>query len=336
MAVFTKRRDEAERFPQAAGKGPLLAVAPDVFCLQLSIVNVCLVGAVGAGDRGWVLVDAGLFGSAGAIRRAAQDLYGRDARPSAIVLTHGHFDHIGSARSLAELWDVPIYAHRLEMPYLTGHSAYPPTDPSVGGGLMARLSKLYPNHAVDLRPRLRVLLNDHSVPHLPDWRWIPTPGHSPGHVSLFRDDDRTLIAGDAFVTTKQESALAVMTQRPELHGPPAYFTCDWNAAERSVRELAALEPIFAVTGHGRPMSGEALQHGLDDLAANFERLAVPDHGRYVDHPAVTDEDGIVSIPPPVKSRVPLVLAGLGAAAVVGFLLRKRGPSDDGAGNDDGE
>jgi len=328
MAVFTKRPAEAEPVPRVAGKGPLLAVAPDVFCLQLSIVNVCLVGHVGAGDRGWVLVDAGLYGSAGAIRRAAQDLYGRDARPRAIVLTHGHFDHIGAARALAEVWDVPIYAHRLEMPYLTGHSAYPPTDPSVGGGLMARLSKLYPNHAVDLRPRLRVLLNDHSVPHLPDWRWIPTPGHSPGHVSLFRDEDRTLIAGDAFVTTKQESAIAVMTQRPELHGPPAYFTCDWQAAGRSVRELAALEPVFAVTGHGRPLAGEMLTQGLHRLAADFEHFAVPDHGRYVAQPAITDETGIVWLPPPVTSRVPLVLAGLGAAALAGLLLRKRNRGSD--------
>ena len=42
---------------------------------------------------------------------------------------------------------------------------------------------------------------------MPGWRWVHTPGHTAGHVSLFRDADRTLIAGDAFVTTKQESAL---------------------------------------------------------------------------------------------------------------------------------
>ena len=61
------------------------------------------------------------------------------------------------------------------------------------------------------------------------WRWIFTPGHSPGHISLFRDSDRTLIVGDAFVTTKQESLMSVMTQRMEMHGPPMYFTPDWPA-----------------------------------------------------------------------------------------------------------
>ncbi|MGC1274583.1 MAG: MBL fold metallo-hydrolase, partial [Planctomycetaceae bacterium] len=197
-------------------------------------------------------------------------------------------------------------------------------------------ARLYPNGPVDLRPRVRLLLDDGSVPYLPDWRWIPTPGHSPGHVSFYREDDGVLIVGDAFVTTRPESAVAMLKQRPELHGPTAFSTCDWNAAGRSVRELAALRPLIVATGHGRPMAGEALQKGLDHLAANFEHLAVPEHGRYVDHPAVTDEDGIVSVPPPLKSHVPLVLAGLGAAAVVGMLLRKRGSKGDGAGRDDGK
>src|ERR671919_701782 len=90
--------------------------------------------------------------------------------------------------------------------------------------------------------RIRPLPVDGSIPAMPGWRWIHTPGHSPGHVSLFRDSDRTLIAGDAFVTTKQESAIAALTNRPEIHGPPAYFTPDWTASRRSVERLAALEP----------------------------------------------------------------------------------------------
>ena len=103
-------------------------------CLELSIVNVYLVGPPQAGDRGWVLVDTGLPTSHKAIVREAERRFGHRARPSAIVLTHGHIDHVGSVRELAELWDVPVYAHRLEAPYLTGRSDYPPGDPTVGGG----------------------------------------------------------------------------------------------------------------------------------------------------------------------------------------------------------
>ncbi|HSF40056.1 MAG TPA: MBL fold metallo-hydrolase, partial [Thermoanaerobaculia bacterium] len=105
--------------------GSVLAVAPDVACLQLSLVNVFLVGAPRAGDRSWVLVDTGMPTSKEAILRTASARFGQGARPSAIVLTHGHFDHVGTVHALAEQWDVPIYAHRLEMPYLTGRSDYP-------------------------------------------------------------------------------------------------------------------------------------------------------------------------------------------------------------------
>ena len=51
-------------------------------------------------------------------------------------------------------------------------------------------------------------------------RVIHTPGHSPGHVSLFRDSDRVLIAGDAIITIDQQNASKLFTQVRELHGPP--------------------------------------------------------------------------------------------------------------------
>lgn len=84
-----------------------------------------------------------------------------------------------------------------------------------------------------------------------------------------------MIAGDAFITTAQESAYAVITQAPELHGPPAYFTPDWDAARASVERLAALAPSLAVTGHGPALSGPALTDGLAALARDFDRVARP-------------------------------------------------------------
>jgi glyoxylase-like metal-dependent hydrolase (beta-lactamase superfamily II) len=110
---------------------------------------------------------------------------------------------------------------------------------------------------------------------MPGWRWIATPGHSPGHVSLWREADRTLIAGDAFVTTRQESAYSAIMQTPEIHGPPMYFTPDWVNAAESVRKLAALEPEFVVTGHGMAMKGPDMRRGLHRLADEFEKVAVP-------------------------------------------------------------
>jgi glyoxylase-like metal-dependent hydrolase (beta-lactamase superfamily II) len=258
---------------------PIEAVAAGVAGLRILFTNVYAI----AGSDGWILVDAGLQGSAGRIERWAQGQFG-GGPPKAIVLTHGHFDHVGALPSLLDSWPVPVYAHPLELPYITGQQAYPPPDPSVGGGLMSRMSVLYPRGPFDLHGHVRALPDDGRIPGLSDWTWVATPGHTAGHVSLFRATDRTLVVGDAFCTVRAESFLAVATQKPELHGPPAYFTTDWDAAADSVRRLAALEPARIAPGHGQPMSGPDMRRALHTIADRFDQLARPEHGRYVERP----------------------------------------------------
>ena len=260
-------------------------VAPGLAYRRLGIVNVAFLGRRGAGDRGWVLVDAGLPGTARLIEAAAAERFGPGARPAAIVLTHGHFDHVGALETLAERWDAPVHAHPLEHPFLDGSAATPPGDPSVGGGLMAALAGLYPTSPVNVGPRLRALPEDGSVPGASGWRWLHTPGHAPGHVALWREADRALLAGDAVITTRQESAYAVLTQAPEIHGPPAQFTFEWDRARASARVLAALEPELILSGHGAPMAGLGMRAALHRLARDFDALAVPQGARYVAHPA---------------------------------------------------
>jgi glyoxylase-like metal-dependent hydrolase (beta-lactamase superfamily II) len=299
------------------------SLTPDLAYLRHAIVNLYFFGPPGAGDRGWVLIDAGMPGGAHYTRLAAERRFGPGARPAAIVLTHGHQDHVGSLASLAQAWDAEIYAHPLELPYLTGRSAYPPPDPTVGGGALALLSPVFSAGPFDFRPRIRPLPEDGRVPGMPGWRWIHTPGHTPGHISLFREADRTLVAGDAFVTTKQESLLAAITQRPEIHGPPAYFTPDWVSARRSVELLASIYPELGATGHGRPMRGAMLRAGLADLARRFESRAVPRRGRYVARPATAGAGGVISVPPRRHPGLAGAAAGLAAAGMAGALYWRR-------------
>lgn len=292
--------------------------AEGVLKLRTLMVNVYIVRT----GSTWVLVDAGLRGFARTITEAATEFTGSSAPPAAIVLTHGHFDHIGSLEALLEQWgSVPVYAHRMERPYLNGESPYPPPDPLVGRGSMALLSRLYPRGPIDIGDRLQVLPADESVPPMPGWRYVFTPGHTAGHISLFRESDRILIAGDAVVTVKQESLSAVAAQRPEMHGPPAYFTQDWVAAAASARALAALEPEVLATGHGVVLKGAQMRQALHALANDFQRREVPVYGRYAQHPAVTDEHGIVRLPP---DPFPKVAAGLAAAAIAFGLMSQAG------------
>lgn len=278
---------DASAIAQGDDENGAHVLMPDLAYKRLAIVNIAFVGhasgniAADSSGADWVLVDAGLKGTAAMIRDTAVERFG-ERPPKAIVLTHGHFDHIGALRDLAEHWNVPIYAHELELPFLDGREAYPPPDPSVGGGMMSLTSPMFPDGPFDFSEWLQVLPADGAVPGMPGWRWIHTPGHSPGHVSLWRSSDRTLIAGDAFITTRQESAYAVARQEPELHGPPMYYTPDWESARESVRTLAGLEPELVVTGHGRAMHGDQLRAALHRLADGFDDIAVPKHGRYVE------------------------------------------------------
>ncbi|MHA4844211.1 MBL fold metallo-hydrolase [Flavitalea antarctica] len=268
-------------------------VAPGVWGMKDIFVNFYMVQDKSSGD--WVLIDAGLKSSRSKILQMATELFG-DRKPKAIILTHGHFDHTGSVESLAREWKTQVYAHYLEFPYLSGISAYPPPDPSVGGGLMSAMSKFYRSEPIDISTFLTALPENDEVPFLQEWKYIHTPGHSPGHISLFRQDDKVLIAGDAFVTTKPESLISTITQKIRVSGPPMYFTCDWESAEESLRKLVALEPRIAATGHGKPLGGNEMTDQLKNLAKNFKTQALPEQGRYVNEPAITDASGVLYLP----------------------------------------
>jgi glyoxylase-like metal-dependent hydrolase (beta-lactamase superfamily II) len=139
-------------------------IAPDLAYRRLALVNVVFLGRSGAGDRQWTLIDAGVPGLGGLIESAASERFGQDARPTAIVMTHGHFDHVAVLEKLAEKWDTPIYAHELEVPYLNGTASYPPPDSMVGGGIMPWLTPLFPRGPLDVSRWLQVPPDDGSVP----------------------------------------------------------------------------------------------------------------------------------------------------------------------------
>jgi glyoxylase-like metal-dependent hydrolase (beta-lactamase superfamily II) len=290
-------------------------VAEDVAYLTIGFVNVYFIGAPGSP---WVLVDTGLPRTAAFTMQAAAELFGTP--PECIILTHGHVDHVGGAEELAKAWRVPVYAHRLELPYLKGKSDYPPSDSSMGGAI-AHLARVLPTRGTNLGRRVRALPDDGTVPELPDWRWVHTPGHTAGHISLFRDSDRTLIAGDAIATMDLDAWTAIMAERAQLDRPAAPFTTDWEAALESIRQIQALRPDVIGAGHGVPVFGPGIQPALRSLVTSFP---VPRRGRYVPQPAIADATGVVDVPPPVFDPYPVLFL---SAAIAGFatatIMRRR-------------
>jgi glyoxylase-like metal-dependent hydrolase (beta-lactamase superfamily II) len=320
-------------------------VVEGVFELQLPIpfengrVNVFIF----RDGRELDLLDCGMNSEESlATLRAALARVGADGwRLRRLLVTHIHPDHYGAAGVICGEYGAELYLHRLEVPMV--NPRYLELDQLVAEVGRHLQANGVPEEEADIQRNASRAMRDFVVPAdvsvqldgaetvvmgdkqlRVEW----TPGHSPGHVSLFNAGDGTLVVGDAFVTTKQESMLAALTQRPELHGPPMYYTPDWESAKESVRRLSALEPEVAATGHGRPMRGPVMRQALRMLAQDFDVLAVPRRGRYVNTPAVADENGVVSVPPPVRDPLPGILMGIGAAVVVGAAVRSlRGDGD---------
>lgn len=303
-------------------------VAPNVYRQPTGISNAYFV-AIDADD--YVVIDVGDVGYGDRMQETAAELFG-GARPRAILLTHGHFDHAGALPELLTgTWaGVPVYAHALEIAYLNGGRRYPPGDPTVGG-VMAEVSRFMDtSRPTEVPVQVQAYPEDvGELPFLPGWEFRPSPGHTPGHVSFWNEQHRVLISGDAIVTMNQKSPLGALTQRPELYSPPPYATYNWHHARQSARALAELRPYYLCAGHGVPMSGEEL---AGDLAAFVKEFPVPSYGRYVATPARFNRNGPVYVPPApadyVKRTVIVAGSVLAAFGLYMLLRPRRGCGDE--------
>jgi glyoxylase-like metal-dependent hydrolase (beta-lactamase superfamily II) len=239
----------------------------------------------------WMLIDTAMANRGRSIQRAAEELFGAGARPGAILLTHVHPDHSGSALELARAWDCPVYAHADELPLAVDRNLATverfanPLD----RWFILPLLRAMPRRRVEAMLKkeslvgvARALDPDGAVPGLPDWKSILTPGHSPGHVVFFRESDRVLIAGDAVLTVDAGSlrgilALARRPRTPRISEPPWYTNWDRIETRRSIAALARLEPRVLACGHGAPMTGDATAEELRAFANEKSR----EHGERI-------------------------------------------------------
>lgn len=226
-------------------------IAPGVFWLSASGSNVYFVRS----GLSWVLIDTSWPDRGQVIKQTAERLFGAGTRPAAILLTHTHGDHAGSALELARSWDLPVYVHPGELPLAAGKYLPEYGDP-IGRWLIEPLMRLMPRRAARMAAKASIteaaqaFNPEAGVPALPDWEHIPTPGHTPGHVCFFRPRDRVLITGDAVLTLNFNSLRDLLRFKQRVSGPPWISTWNWPTAKQSVPALARLDPQVLAPGHG--------------------------------------------------------------------------------------
>jgi len=198
-----------------------------------------------AGD---VIVDAGTRLAA---RRILAQVSGHPV--SAHALTHAHPDHQGSSHELCQTLGIALWCGRDEVGAVQSAR---PVGPAGGAGVVTSLAQRGlggPAHPVG-----RVLQEGDAVA---DFEVLETPGHAPGHIALWRERDRVLIAGDVLTNVN------VLTGVPGLHEPPAMLTPDPARNRQSARRLAALDPELVCFGHGPPLRDpRRLAEFVDGLA----------------------------------------------------------------------
>jgi glyoxylase-like metal-dependent hydrolase (beta-lactamase superfamily II) len=195
------------------------------------------------GDEGVVLVDTGYPNKQGVIVEALSDI-GRSAKDvTAILLTHGHFDHTGGAAALQSASDATVYASTLDAPIAQGDR------PAPAPPFIERLPVL--PWLVSLLPSAAPVIVDHIVgedatEHLPAGiSVIDSPGHTPGHISYLLDrDDGVLFVGDAAIGSHGEIKRG-------------FFNRKTPAIDDSIRHIGRSEFDIAAFGHSGPISGYA-------------------------------------------------------------------------------
>jgi hydroxyacylglutathione hydrolase len=204
-------------------------LAEDVYQLKgwpRNAINVYVIGDV--------LIDAATRQGE---QRIMRQIAGREI--NAHALTHAHPDHQGASHAICEKLGIPLWCGQGDVPAMETPGAIKSSQ--APGWLNALQQRFWtgPPH-----PVARALGEGDEVA---GFTVLETPGHSVGHVTYWRESDRTMILGDVL------NGMNVMTGIRGLHEPPKIFTPDPARNRQSARRLAELRPALACFGHGPPL-----------------------------------------------------------------------------------
>lgn len=215
------------------------------------------------------VVDSGWPGDRGRLLASLERIGRSGADVAAVLLTHGHRDHVGNAAWLHDQHGVPVRAHVDELAHVRGDRIEEITKRGIASKLGRRGALLW---VLSIALPLGGFRVDHvrevstfsdgvlDVPGRPVA--VPTPGHTSGHVSFHLPDQGVLLAGDALVTRQPWER--DVRSLPQLLDPG--FNHDHQTAVRSLNDVRLLEASVVLCGHGAPFHGtpaQAVAQALD-------------------------------------------------------------------------
>jgi glyoxylase-like metal-dependent hydrolase (beta-lactamase superfamily II) len=210
-------------------------------------------------DKTVVMVDTGFPGQLPQIRKAVDEAGVPFDRLNRVIITHQDIDHIGGLPDIVrESRNVEVLCHAEERPYIEGRR------PLIK---LARLSERVSSLAEDQRQQVEMILADppkagvnatveggEVLPYCGGITVIFTPGHTPGHICLYLNQTKALIAGDALVVIDGA-----------LRGPNPQMAYDTDAATKSLEKLTGCDVKTVICYHGGVYT-EAVNERLAELA----------------------------------------------------------------------
>jgi glyoxylase-like metal-dependent hydrolase (beta-lactamase superfamily II) len=237
----------------------LFPVLPGVFQIDLPLVNVWVLHR----DGRTAVIDTGVRQDRRALLAGLSQVMGADGRVESVLLSHGHCDHAGNAAFLADRFGARLHAHANEAPFIATRRTYVPRGIralGVSGLLFAVGEVVFPVK----RHRVDILLRDGERVDTPigPLTVLETPGHTPGHVSYFHEENGWLFSGDAVIN------VIPFLRRTALSLPVPVFNSDFAGVLKSARRLADLGPAVLLPGHG----WSRLENVATDLCAFADRV----------------------------------------------------------------
>ncbi len=222
-------------------------MSTDILSIRLGITNSYLL----RGARGIVMVDAGIPGKIKAFKRQLARLYIMPKDIKLIILTHSHFDHIGTAKEIQELTGADVMIHKAEKKMIDDGKFMVLEGTTFWGKLSLKILSPFTGLIKFIPPAINIIAGDEDISLLDfgiDGNVIHTPGHSAGSISVL------LKTGEAFVGCMAHAALPLRSSP----GLPIYAE-DINILIESWEKIIEKGARIIFPAHGKPFSVEIMK-----------------------------------------------------------------------------